>query len=58
LAAILDGYPRTTASTPPKLANGELFEVRLPRPMTIYAIRVAGKPGGDHASCAELSAYS
>jgi DUF1680 family protein len=58
LAAILDGYPRTTASTPPKLANGELFEVRLPRPMTIYAIRVAGRPGGDHASCAELSAYS
>jgi len=58
LAALLDGYPQTTATTPPKLANGELFEVRLPRPLAIYAIRVVGKPGGDHASCAELGAYS
>src|SRR3984893_2465893 len=57
LAAILERYPRTTASTPPALANGELFEVRLSRPVTVHGIRVVGKPGGDYASCAELSAY-
>jgi DUF1680 family protein len=57
LAAVLERYPRTTASTPPALANGELFEVRLTRPLTVHGIRVVGKPGGDHASCAELSAY-
>jgi DUF1680 family protein len=56
--AVLESYPRTTALTPPRLANGELFEVRLRRPFTIHAIRVVGKPGGDHASCAELSAHS
>jgi hypothetical protein len=55
--AFLDGYPRTTALTPPTLANGQLFEIRLPQPLTIHGIRVVGKPGGDHASCAELSAY-
>jgi len=58
LAAVLERYPQTTASTPPALANGELFEVRLPRPVLIYGMRVVGRPGGDHASCAELSAYS
>jgi hypothetical protein len=57
LAAVLERYPRTTASTPPTLANGELFEVRLTRPLTVHGIRVVGKPGGDYASCAELSAY-
>jgi DUF1680 family protein len=58
LAAILESYPRTTASTPPALANGKLFEVRLPRPLTVHGIRVVGRPGGNYASCAELSAYS
>jgi uncharacterized protein len=58
VAAVLERYPRTTASTRPELANGELFEVRLPGPLTVHGIRVVGKPGGDHASCAELSAYS
>jgi DUF1680 family protein len=58
LAAILEKYPPATAVTPPTLANGELFEVRLSRPLTVHGIRVVGKPGGDHASCAELSAYS
>jgi hypothetical protein len=58
LAAILERYPRTTASTPPALANGEPFEVRLSRPLTVHGIRVVGKPGGDYASCAELSAYT
>jgi DUF1680 family protein len=57
LAAILEGYPRTTASTPPALANGQLFEIRLSQPITVHGIRVVGKPGGDYASCAELSAY-
>jgi hypothetical protein len=58
VAAILERYPRTTASTPPPLANGEAFEVRLSRPLTVHGIRVVGKPGGAYASCAELSAYS
>jgi len=31
--------------------------VRLPQAMTLYGIRVVGKPGGSYASCAELSAY-
>jgi DUF1680 family protein len=57
LAAFLEQYPRTTASKPPALANGQLFEVRLAQPLTVHGIRVVGKPGGDHASCAELSAY-
>jgi hypothetical protein len=58
LAAILEEYPRTTALTPPVLAPGQRFEVRLSRPLTVHGIRVVGRPGGDHASCAELSAYS
>jgi len=37
LAAVLDSYPLTSASAPPKLANGQLFEVRLPRPLTSMA---------------------
>jgi len=56
-AAVLDHYPRTNASTPPPLADGELFEVRLPQPLEVYGIRIVGRPGGDYASCAELSAY-
>jgi DUF1680 family protein len=58
LAAVLERYPRTTAVMPPPLTNGQLFEVRLPQPLTVYAIRLVGRPGGDYASCAELSAYS
>ena len=57
LAALVESYPRTNASTPPPLAGGQSFEVRLPQAMTIYGIRVVGKPGGSYASCAELSAY-
>jgi len=57
LAALLERYPQTSATTPPPLANGESFDVRLPQPLTIYGIRIVGRPGGDHASCAELSAY-
>jgi hypothetical protein len=53
----LDRYPRTTASKPPVLTNGQFFEVRLSQPLTVHRVRVVGKPGGDYASCAELSAY-
>jgi len=58
LAAVLESYPQTTALTPPALANGQLFEVRLSRPLTVYGIRVVGRPGGKYASCGELSAYT
>ena len=57
LAAVLEQYPRTNASTPPSLADGEVFEVRLPQPVEVYGIRIVGRAGGDYASCAELSAY-
>jgi hypothetical protein len=56
-AALVELYPRTNAATPPARADGQLFEVRLPQPLAVYGIRVVGKPGGDYASCAELSAY-
>jgi hypothetical protein len=57
VAGVLDQYPRTDASTPPPLAAGALFEVRLPAPLEVHGIRVVGRPGGAYASCAELSAY-
>lgn len=57
LAAVLENYPRTDAATAPPLADGQPFEVRLPRPVEVHALRIVGRPGGDHASCAELSAY-
>jgi uncharacterized protein len=57
LAALVEAYPRTNASTPPLLADGQSFEVRLPQAMTVYGIRVVGRPGGSYATCAELSAY-
>jgi uncharacterized protein len=56
--AELAQYPTSTASLPPKLADGQLFEIRLPKPETVYAIRIVGKCGGDYASCSELSAYT
>jgi hypothetical protein len=57
LAAVLEDYPRTNAATPPPLADGQLFEVRLPRPVALHGLRIVGRAGGDYASCAELSAY-
>ena len=57
LAAVLEDYPRTNDSAPPALADGQLFEVRLPGPVEVYGLRVVGRAGGDYASCAELSAY-
>ncbi|TLZ09217.1 MAG: hypothetical protein E6K28_07650 [Gammaproteobacteria bacterium] len=56
-AGVLEHYPRSRASTPPPLADGQLFELRLPQPLEVYGIRVIGRAGGDYASCAELSAY-
>ena len=58
LAAVLESYPRATATVPPELVNGQLFEVRLSRPLTVHGIRLVGRPAGDHASCGELSAYT
>jgi len=57
VAAVLDQYPRTDASIPPPLADGARFEVRLTEPVEVHGIRVVGRPGGEYASCAELSAY-
>ncbi|MBV8852743.1 MAG: hypothetical protein JOY91_05045, partial [Sinobacteraceae bacterium] len=57
LAAVLEAYPRTNGATPPPLIDGQLFEVRLPRPVEVHGLRIIGRAGGDYASCAELSAY-
>jgi len=57
-AALIEHYPRTNAATPPALEDGQPFEVQLPQPLAVYGIRLVGKPGGNYASCAELSAYS
>jgi uncharacterized protein len=57
LAAVLESYPHTSAAMPPALADGQLFEVRLPLPVEVHGLRIVGRAGGDHASCAELSAY-
>ena len=56
-AAVLEDYPRTDASTPPPLADGRLFEVRLRQALEVYGVRIVGRAGGEYASCAELSAY-
>ncbi len=54
--ASFETYPATNAAMQPQLAAGQIFEVRLPQPLAAYAIRLAGRPGGDYVSCAELSA--
>ena len=56
-AALVARYPRTNAATPPALEDGQPFEVQLPQPLAVCGIRLVGKPGGNYASCAELSAY-
>ena len=53
----LTGYPRAAGGAPPPLADGQPFELRLPRPLEVYGIRVLGRPGGEYASCGELAAY-
>src|SRR2546429_3818677 len=47
-AGVLEHYPRSRASTPPPLADGQLFELRLPQPLEVYGIRVIGRAGGDY----------
>ncbi len=55
--AHLERYPDTSATRAPDLEPGEALEIRLPKAQTVYAIRIVGRPGGDYASSAELSAW-
>ena len=61
--ADLTDYPATTATDAGDLKGGEKFVCKLPKPVEIYGLRVAGKPAsGDNpkqafASCAELEAF-
>ena len=63
-AGELKDYPATTAADPAGLKGGEAFTCQIPQPMTVFAIRVLGKPAcGDNArqafaSCAELQAFN
>ena len=57
VVALVESYPRANGSTPPPLADGQAFEVRLPQAVVVYGIRVVGRAGGSYASCAELSGY-
>jgi DUF1680 family protein len=60
----LGGYPATTATDHAGIAEGQPFECRLSRPVSLVAVRVIGVPAsGDDAdqcfsSCAELAAFS
>jgi uncharacterized protein len=56
--AEVDSYPLTNAETNPQLSDGQLFQVALPVPIEVYAVRIVGTPAREHASCGELSAYS
>jgi hypothetical protein len=55
--ADVEDYPITSATAAPGLASGQAFEVRLPQPMKIYALRIVGDAGGDRVSCAELGGH-
>jgi uncharacterized protein len=51
-------YPKTDSSAPPpEISADQTFEVLLPQPQLIYAVRIVGGAGGSYTSCAELSAY-
>jgi uncharacterized protein len=58
----LSDYPATTATDARSLAPGQQFTLRLPKPVSLIAVRVVGVPAcGDNprqafASCAELRA--
>jgi hypothetical protein len=60
----LNDYPATTATDAAGLKAGERFTCDLPKPVSITALRVIGKPAcGDNpkqafSSCAELQAFS
>ena len=43
--ATVDSYPAAS------------FEVKLPKPVTVAAIRVAGRPAGKYTTCAQLDAF-
>ena len=60
----LKDYPATTPTDPAGLKSGERFAYDLAKPMSLFALRVIGKPAsGDKprqafSSCAELQAFS
>ena len=60
----LGDYPATTATDGRKLAPGQKFTLRLPKAVSVIAVRVVGVPAcGDNpkqafASCAELQAMA
>ncbi|HEY5913673.1 MAG TPA: hypothetical protein VJA21_24050, partial [Verrucomicrobiae bacterium] len=60
----LKSYPATTDTAAAGLQGGERFEAMLRAPVTVWAVRVIGKPAcGDNgrqafASCAELQAFA
>ncbi len=59
----LAGYPATTAQRGGGLRDGQRFDAKLSETLTVWGVRVAGKPAsGDNpqqafSSCAELEAY-
>jgi DUF1680 family protein len=55
--ATFDDYPDTDGTTQPSAAP-RTIELRFSKPVQAYAIRIVGRPAGDHVSCAELSAYA
>ncbi|MGO9470668.1 MAG: glycoside hydrolase family 127 protein, partial [Isosphaeraceae bacterium] len=60
----LGGYPATTTANGGSIEDGQPFECRLGRPVTVLAVRVLGTPScGDNpnqrfSSCGELEAFS
>ncbi len=59
----LKDYPNTTATDSKGLKDGQKFTLKLDAPLSIFAVRVVGKPAcGDNinqafSSCAELGAF-
>lgn len=56
--ATLDSYPEATAERAPDLYDGQPFEVRLPAPIEVVAVRIVGRPAHSATTCAELAAYA
>lgn len=60
---VLADYPATTSSDSSGLSPGQPFELRLPEPVRLVAVRVIGKPAsGDRpaqafATCTQLQAF-
>jgi hypothetical protein len=53
----LDSYPRSSATTPPAIPDGQVFQLKLKEPVRAVGVRIMGRPGGAFSSCAELAAY-